>query len=140
MGCKKQGAKKQGHCYSKREEAAWPLLFFNNNDPVFLPPAFCNSYFGPFLKVPDPKKIQADLKNQNSGRVSFTSLNFLPLFIWRNIPGSKKSFVDLHKYLCITWQISLFVRKENILQMNWKISSALQQNSYSNRKTDDFSN
>ena len=21
MGCKKQGAKKQGHCYSKREEA-----------------------------------------------------------------------------------------------------------------------
>ena len=29
MGCKKQGAKK-GHCYSKREEAA-----------------FCNRYFGP---------------------------------------------------------------------------------------------
>ena len=33
MGCKKQGAKKQGHCYSKREEAAWPLLFLNNNEP-----------------------------------------------------------------------------------------------------------
>jgi hypothetical protein len=28
MGCKKQGAKKQGHCYSKREETAWPLLVF----------------------------------------------------------------------------------------------------------------
>ena len=33
---KKQGAKNQGHCYSKREEAAWSLLFLNNNDPVFL--------------------------------------------------------------------------------------------------------
>ena len=28
MGCKKQDAKKQGHCYSKREEAAWPLFWF----------------------------------------------------------------------------------------------------------------
>ena len=44
MGCKKQGAKKQGHCYSKREEAVWYLLFLNNNDPIF-------------LKVSDPKKI-----------------------------------------------------------------------------------
>jgi hypothetical protein len=44
IGCKKQGAKsrvqkvgckKQGHCYSKREGVAWPLLFLNNNDPVF---------------------------------------------------------------------------------------------------------
>ena len=33
MGCKKKGAKKQGHCYSKREDAA------------------------NFSKVPDPKKI-----------------------------------------------------------------------------------
>ena len=53
MGCKKQGAKKQGHCYSKREEARLPLLFLNNNDP-----GFCTPYFGPdFFKVPDPKKI-----------------------------------------------------------------------------------
>ena len=37
---KKQGAKKQGHCYSKREEARLLLLFLNNNDPVFLHPAF----------------------------------------------------------------------------------------------------
>ena len=62
MGCKKQGAKKQGHCYSKREEAAWPLLFLNNNDPVFLHPAFCNPYLGPFfLKFQSLKKYQADL-------------------------------------------------------------------------------
>ena len=47
MGCKKQGAKKQGHCYSKREEAKLLLLFLNSSD----------SYFGPFFKVPDPKKI-----------------------------------------------------------------------------------
>ena len=33
--CKKQGAKKQGHCYSKREKADWPLLFLDNNDPIF---------------------------------------------------------------------------------------------------------
>ena len=57
MGYKTQGAKKQGHCYSKREEACLLLLFLNNNDPVFLHPAFCNPYFGPFFKVPDPKKI-----------------------------------------------------------------------------------
>ena len=31
MGCKKEGAKKQGLCYSKRGEAAWSLLFLNNN-------------------------------------------------------------------------------------------------------------
>ena len=34
MGFKKQGAKKQGHCYSKREEARLLLLFLNNNDPI----------------------------------------------------------------------------------------------------------
>ena len=45
MGCKKQGAKKQGHCYSKREEAAWSFLFLNYNDPVFLHPAFFRSIF-----------------------------------------------------------------------------------------------
>ena len=44
IGCKKKGAKKQGHCYSKREEAAWPLLFLNNNDPVF-----CNLLFVPHI-------------------------------------------------------------------------------------------
>ena len=32
---KNQGAKKQGHFYSKREEAAWPFLFLNNNHPFF---------------------------------------------------------------------------------------------------------
>ena len=37
----KAGCKNQGHCYSKREEAAWSLLFLNNNDPVFLHSAFC---------------------------------------------------------------------------------------------------
>jgi len=46
MGFKNWGAKTQDQCYSKREKAAWPLLCF-----------FCNPYFGPFFKVPDPKKI-----------------------------------------------------------------------------------
>jgi hypothetical protein len=46
MDLEKAGSKKQGHFYSKREEAAWPLLFLNNND-CFLHPAFFRSIFGP---------------------------------------------------------------------------------------------
>ena len=38
--------KKQGHCYSKREEARLPLLFLNNNDPVFCNLLFSGPYFG----------------------------------------------------------------------------------------------
>ena len=55
IGCKKQGATTQGHCYSKGEEARLLLSFLNNNDPVFLHPAFCTAYFEPFFKVPDPE-------------------------------------------------------------------------------------
>ena len=51
---KKQGAKNQGHCYSKREEAAWSLLFLNNNDPVFLQPAFCKKQGPKFFKSSRP--------------------------------------------------------------------------------------
>ena len=70
MGCKKQGAKKQGHCYSKREEAAWPLLF--------LQPAFCNPYFGPFFTG---SQTDPCFQNKNSGcrlngRVYFDWLKF----------------------------------------------------------------
>ena len=36
---------KEGHWYSKREEAAWPFLFLNNNDPVICTLAFCTPYF-----------------------------------------------------------------------------------------------
>ena len=41
MDLKKAGVKKQGQCYSKREEAAWSLFFLNNNDP-----GFSGLYFG----------------------------------------------------------------------------------------------
>ena len=47
MDLKKAESKKQGHCYSKREEAAWPLLFLNKNDPIFSPCFFSGPYFGP---------------------------------------------------------------------------------------------
>ena len=47
MNLKKQGAKQQGQCYSKREEEAWPLLFLNNDDPVFCTLLFSGPYFGP---------------------------------------------------------------------------------------------
>ena len=59
MVCKKQGAKKQGHCYLKRGEAAWPLLFFKHNDP-----AFCNPYFGPFFTG---SQTDPCFQNKNSG-------------------------------------------------------------------------
>ena len=50
MGLQKAGCKKLGLCYQKREETRLLLLFLNNTDPGFLHPAFCNPYFGPFLK------------------------------------------------------------------------------------------
>ena len=50
-------AKYQGHCYAKREEAVWSLLFLNNNDPVFCILLFEKSRVPDILKVPDPKKI-----------------------------------------------------------------------------------
>ena len=49
MDLKKARWKKQGHCYSKREEARLPLLFLNNNDPVFCSLLFSGPYFGPDL-------------------------------------------------------------------------------------------
>ena len=51
---KKTGCKNQGHYYSKREEAAWSLLFLNNNDPVFLDPAFCKKQGPQFFKSSRP--------------------------------------------------------------------------------------
>ena len=65
MGCKKQAVKKQGHCYSKREEAAWPLLFLNNYDPVFFTLLFSGPYFGPdFFQGQKPTHV---FKNKNNG-------------------------------------------------------------------------
>ena len=56
----KAGCKKQGHCYLKREVAAWPLLFLNTNDPVF-----CNLLFsGPYLGL-DFLKFQTLKKSEN---------------------------------------------------------------------------
>jgi hypothetical protein len=43
-GVQKAGCKKQSHFYSKREEAAWPHLFLNNNDLVF-----CTLFFAPHI-------------------------------------------------------------------------------------------
>ena len=43
-------AKNQGHFYSKREEAAWSLLFLNKELPCFFQPAFCKKQGAPFFK------------------------------------------------------------------------------------------
>ena len=46
---KKEGCKKEGHCYSKREEARLLLLFLNNNDPGFFAPCFLQPIFWTFF-------------------------------------------------------------------------------------------
>ena len=61
MDLKKGGKKKQGHCYSKREEAAWPLLFLINTDPVFCTLLFLGPYFDLGFQT-DPC-----FQNKNSG-------------------------------------------------------------------------
>ena len=61
---KKQGAKNQGHCYSKREEAAWSLLFLNNNDPGFLHPAFWKKQGAWFFSG---SQTDPGFQNKNSG-------------------------------------------------------------------------
>ena len=65
--CKKQGAKKQGHCYSKRGETRLPLLFLNNNDLVFCTLLFSKS------RVPDFQEqwVQIDWAKKSSNFTLF---------------------------------------------------------------------
>ena len=49
----KAGCKKQGHCYSKREEARLTLLILSNNDLV----AFCNPCFRSFFQDHKPSLV-----------------------------------------------------------------------------------
>ena len=65
MDLTKPGWKKQGHCYSKREEAAWPFLFLNNNDPVFMHPAFFRSIFWTWFF--SGSQTDPCFQNKNSG-------------------------------------------------------------------------
>ena len=51
LDLEKAGCKKQGHCYSKREESAWLLLFLNNNDPVFSTLLFATHILDLFYRV-----------------------------------------------------------------------------------------
>ena len=54
----RQGCIKQGHCYSKREEARLPLLFLNSNDPVFCTLHFATHILDSFLKFQTLKNIR----------------------------------------------------------------------------------
>ena len=69
MGRNKQGAKKQGYCYSKREEAkqktgslllkkSLHLLFLSNNVPVFCTLLFAAHILDPFLISGQPDKLE----------------------------------------------------------------------------------
>ena len=51
-GPEKSRVQKMGSLLFKKEETAWPLLFLNNNDPVFCTLRFSGPYFGPdFFKA-----------------------------------------------------------------------------------------
>ena len=64
MGLQKAGCKKQGHCYSKREETRLPLLFLNNNDLGFLHPAFFKKHGARFFTW---SQTDPGFQNKNSG-------------------------------------------------------------------------
>ena len=81
---KKQGAKNQGHCYSKREEATWSLLFLNNNDPVFLHPTFCKKQGPWYFKSSRPWK-----NIRSTWKIRIVGADWLSK--WRRI--SKKSVI-----------------------------------------------
>ena len=52
------GCKKQGHCYSKREDARLPLRFLNINDPVFCTLLFATHILDLFSKFQTLKNIR----------------------------------------------------------------------------------
>ena len=54
MGYKTQGAKKQGHCYSKREEARLSLQHLSNNDPVFCTMLFATNILDLYFQAHKP--------------------------------------------------------------------------------------
>ena len=59
MDQKKVGSKKQGHCYPKKKRPGCLFSFWDNIDPVFWHPAFCNLFFGPFFKFQNLKNIRS---------------------------------------------------------------------------------
>ena len=54
MECKKQGAKKLGHCYSKREKAAFSFWITMT---LFFAPCFLNPYLGPYFQGHKPTYV-----------------------------------------------------------------------------------
>ena len=107
IGCKKQGAKKQGHCYSKTEEARLHLLFWNTNDLFFAPCLSAEKVISEFI----PKWQWNSLRNliidwwrKKGGKISNWTTKFCPLNekisnVWRLFDThiQKKS---LQKYIC----------------------------------------
>ena len=99
MGCKKQGAKNQGKCYSKREEAVVSLLFLNNNDPVFLHPAFCNPQFGPdFFRVTNRPMFS---KQEQWVQIDWANMQWNFVKYYYPILSKKKRIVRYFNLKCI---------------------------------------
>ena len=71
----KAGCKKQGHCYSKREETAWPFLFLNNIDPVF-----CTLLFAPHIL--DPVFFRVSYRPMFSKQEWWVQIDWASGFAW----------------------------------------------------------
>ena len=68
--CKKLGAKKQGHCYCKREETRLRLLLLNNNGLGFLHPVFFKKQVARFFQKAGClifSQTDPGFQNKNSG-------------------------------------------------------------------------
>ena len=80
---KKQGAKKQSHCYSKREEARLPFLFLNKTTLFFCTLLFSGPYFGPDFF--SGSQTDPCFQNKNSGcrltgRLGFIAIDCLVIY------------------------------------------------------------
>ena len=98
----KAGCKKQGHCHSKREEAAWPLLFLNNNDPVFCTLRFSGPYFGPDFF--SGSHTDPCFQNKNSG--CWALIFWQPQWILATLKWFHRLFLSIFKLPICYCQLS----------------------------------
>ena len=110
---KKQGAKKQGHCFSKREEEGWPLLFLNNNDPVFCTLLFLDLIFFRVTNRP--------MFSKQEYWVQIDWANVLNLYFFINYQSNDKIRWTECFYGCLSLHIpSYFCQGSSKLEINTK--------------------
>ena len=96
---------------SKREEAAWPLLILNNNDPVFCTQLFLGPYFGlDIFQVPGPKII--------SGRPDKLK-KWVQIDWTRMLRADCYIIVELIKKTTTVWMVTYLLKGK--LQATWNL-------------------